>query len=105
MPSSRLRVVGVAALLLYMVGMVYLFENFEWMQDGMLSRRTRTMQAMQNRMAKFEETTVIFDEISAELEFALKATSTLDNHRLHRVEAAIRQQKLGPLSASTNTNS
>eukprot|EP01051_Picozoa_sp_SAG22_P003444 SAG22_NODE_167_length_16764_cov_34.845245_8_plen_134_part_00 len=98
-PVGRFRAAAVLVLLTYMAGMAYLFRTEEFMQSGMLSRRTRTLLSVTGHVDAFEEDTATFDEISAELQFALRAAKVVDDHRLHRAEAAVRRQTLGPLRA------
>ena len=83
---GRLQLLIVAAVVLYMVGLVYLFENFEFMKDGMLSLRTRKLNLLQQRLANFEQNEKIMAEATQELDFALTAADAVDTHRLHRVD-------------------
>ena len=83
---GRLQLLIVAAVVLYMVGMVYLFENFEFMKDGMFSLRTRKLNLLQQRLANFEQNEKILAEATQELDFALTAADAVDTHRLHRVD-------------------
>ena len=81
---GRLQLLIVAAVVLYMVGLVYLFENFEFMKDGMLSLRTRKLNLLQQRLANFEQNEKTMAEATQELDFALTAADAVDTHRLHR---------------------